>query len=226
MGRNREMVRAYHEKFHPDHREATPLTVSPDRLLSRLALDLEEVREVQEEFRAAIYTSSTRDTFPDAAVAAVARLLHELADRTIIAYGTATFLGVDLDDVINIVMRANMGKERNPDAGGKAVKPDGFVSAIAGITALVSALDATPERCRHELVTAQCDHCKPRPAPDPFAAPSRARDGLGPVFTARFDSECDCCGLDLLEGSDARMWGGSACHADCAEKDAELPQNG
>jgi predicted HAD superfamily Cof-like phosphohydrolase len=222
MGRNREMVRAYHEKFHPDHREATPLTITPELLSFRRRLHDEEVREVTEAWDAVenwIGTHRFRATD-------IAHLVHELADLVIVAYGTASFVGVDLDDVITVVMKANMSKSPNPDPAGKALKPSGFMPAAETIGAIVRALDAAPERCRHELVTAQCADCKPRPAPDPFEAPSRVRDGLGPVFTARFDSECDCCGLDVEEGDEARMWGGFACHADCAEKDAELPQNG
>lgn len=67
------------------------------------------------------------------------------------------------------------------------------------------------------------------PSPDPFgqpAAPARSavRDRLtpGPVFAARFDSECGGCGGTLEEGDRARMLDGEAMHAYCAESDGDF----
>jgi hypothetical protein len=62
------------------------------------------------------------------------------------------------------------------------------------------------------------------PTSDPFTQPAADRpstdrdrlSGVGPVFLARFTSECNACGFDLEEGDEARMVDGSAMHASCA----------
>jgi predicted HAD superfamily Cof-like phosphohydrolase len=74
-------------------------------------------------------------------VADVAHLLHELADVVIVAYGTASFLGVDLEDVIREAMLAGMSKVPNPDPNGKALKPEDFVPADERIRWLVDRVD-------------------------------------------------------------------------------------
>jgi predicted HAD superfamily Cof-like phosphohydrolase len=214
MSETRELVRRYHERFHPDQHEATPLTIPPELLAFRRRLHDEEVLEVAEawndvEARMGSISKRLANDF--------GHLLHELADLVIVAYGTASFLGVDLEDVVKIVMAANMRKIPNPDPTGKALKPPGFVSANLAVREYVRVRTMTIERCKHELPVGQCDYCRPKPPADPFGQPPRQSDKPGPVFIAAFTSECPRCCLDVETDDEARMYLGHAHHPGCAE---------
>lgn len=148
MSETRELVRRYHERFHPDQHEATPLTIPPELLTFRRRLHDEEVLEVAEAWNAveARMGNISKHLADD-----MAHLLHELADLVIVAYGTATFLGVDLEDVVTLVMQANMRKIPNPDPIGKALKPPGFITAELAVREYVRV--RTPPMERTEAVT-------------------------------------------------------------------------
>jgi predicted HAD superfamily Cof-like phosphohydrolase len=138
----RNAVRQYHERFHPNQKEATPLTIPAELLAFRRRLHDEEVREVTEawdwvEDRGWPPRPLLGSTLLDQR--AVAHLLHELADLVIVAYGTAAFMDIDLEDVIMLVMQANMRKIPNPDPAGKALKPDGYVTADLAVLDFVKA---------------------------------------------------------------------------------------
>lgn len=51
---------------------------------------------------------------------------------------------------------------------------------------------------------------------DPFWTEETEAD-LGPVVTARFDSECGICDQEILEGQDIRSIDSTWAHAHCAE---------
>ncbi len=65
-----------------------------------------------------------------------------------------------------------------------------------------------------ELLADQCAHCRPKPAADPFEAPST----LGPWFTASYASECAGCFGGIEPGDRARADGhGEYLCLDCGE---------
>jgi predicted HAD superfamily Cof-like phosphohydrolase len=133
-----EFVHAYHVRMHPDHLGGTPQTITPELLAFRRWLHDEEVREVAEAWNGA------EDAGLLARPARIAHLLHELADVVIVAYGTADYLGVDFDQVLRAVMRANMAKVPPTVPGGKATKPAGWVPADAAVLDIVCAADGPP----------------------------------------------------------------------------------
>lgn len=134
------LIRLYHRRLHPDQDNMTPATTSRELLGFRRMLTIEEDREADEAFDVAIQAALVDD--PELMTGAVADLLHELADKVILAYGTAMRVGVDLDKVVYAVMRANMGKVANPDPTKKAIKPDGWMPADAEVLAIVEAANA------------------------------------------------------------------------------------
>ena len=193
------MARRYHEKYHPNHLGHRPSTVPAGLMMFRRRLDNEESAEVVEAWDT--LETYHEDDRPEYRLDALAHLLHELADRVIVAYGTADAVGVRLDDVVNAVMRANMRKVPPAVSGGKATKPGGWTPADDVIRELVRRADRQS---------------------DPFAQPAaagRSADrhslSIGPVFTCRFDSECGECGAELCEGDEARMFEGNACCLEC-----------
>ncbi|PZT68396.1 hypothetical protein DN402_09830 [Streptomyces sp. SW4] len=103
-----ELVRAFHSAFGLDAR-STPTEVSPELAAHRGELLAEEAAEVAE-----VSVKGPLD-----------RLAHELADVVYVAYGTALVHGIDLDEVIAEIHRANMSK-RGPD-GRIARRADGKV---------------------------------------------------------------------------------------------------
>lgn len=109
-----ELVRAFHLAFGLDTR-TTPSEVSPELAAHRGKLLAEEAAEVAE-----VSVSGPLD-----------RLAHELADVVYVAYGTALVHGIDLDEVIAEIHRANMTK-LGPDgrvarrADGKVLKGDHY----------------------------------------------------------------------------------------------------
>lgn len=206
----RMIVRKYHEKMHADHLGYTVDTLPADLLAFRRRLHDEEVREVTEAWDNVAMGPGAYDRDE-----ALAHLLHELADVVIVAYGTADYLGVNFDEVLVATMQANMGKVPPTEPGGKATKPPGWVRADGAIEEIV-------RKSRGALISAGSGSGK---AADQFAQPSgvvrsAARSSLsdvGPVFTARYDSECGSCGNDLEAGERARMVDGEAVHEECAE---------
>ncbi|GAA5073501.1 pyrophosphohydrolase domain-containing protein [Streptomyces similanensis] len=109
-----DLVREFHRAFGLDAR-STPTRVSPALAEHRGELLAEEAAEVAE-----VSVHGPLD-----------RLAHELADVVYIAYGTALVHGVDLDEVIAEIHRANMSK-LGPDgqvarrADGKVLKGDHY----------------------------------------------------------------------------------------------------
>ncbi|MFG2633733.1 MazG nucleotide pyrophosphohydrolase domain-containing protein [Streptomyces sp. NPDC048362] len=117
-----DLVREFHLAFGLDAR-STPREVSPELAAHRGELLAEEAAEVAE-----VAVEGPLD-----------RLAHELADVVYVAYGTALVHGVDLDEVIAEIHRANMSKtgpEGQVDrrADGKVLKGDNYqapdVSAV------------------------------------------------------------------------------------------------
>lgn len=116
------LVREFHSAFGLDVR-GTPAEVDPELAAHRGELLAEEAAEVAE-----VAVEGPLD-----------RLAHELADVVYVAYGTALVHGIDLDEVIAEVHRANMSK-RGPDgkvtrrADGKVLKGEHYrapdVSAV------------------------------------------------------------------------------------------------
>ncbi|GGW20555.1 MazG nucleotide pyrophosphohydrolase domain-containing protein [Streptomyces capoamus] len=116
------LVREFHSAFGLDVR-GTPTEVDPELAAHRGELLAEEAAEVAE-----VAVEGPLD-----------RLAHELADVVYVAYGTALVHGIDLDEVIAEVHRANMSK-RGPDgkvtrrADGKVLKGEHYrapdVSAV------------------------------------------------------------------------------------------------
>ncbi|MCS0605743.1 hypothetical protein NX794_31745 [Streptomyces sp. LP11] len=103
-----DLVRAFHLAFGLDARSA-PEEVSPELAAHRGELLAEEAAEVAE-----VAVEGPLD-----------RLAHELADVVYVAYGTALVHGIDLDEVIAEIHRANMSK-LGPD-GQVARRADGKV---------------------------------------------------------------------------------------------------
>ncbi|WP_251095207.1 MazG nucleotide pyrophosphohydrolase domain-containing protein [Streptomyces sp. Caat 7-52] len=102
------LVREFHHAFGLDAR-STPAEVSPELAAHRGELLAEEASEVAE-----VAVAGPLD-----------RLAHELADVVYVAYGTALVHGIDLDEVIAEIHRANMSK-LGPD-GQVARRADGKV---------------------------------------------------------------------------------------------------
>ncbi|WP_225830301.1 MazG nucleotide pyrophosphohydrolase domain-containing protein [Streptomyces sp. NK08204] len=98
------LVREFHLAFGLDAR-STPAEVSPELAAHRGELLAEEAAEVAE-----VAVEGPLD-----------RLAHELADVVYVAYGTALVHGIDLDQVIAEIHRANMSK----------IGPDGQVARRA-----------------------------------------------------------------------------------------------
>jgi predicted HAD superfamily Cof-like phosphohydrolase len=103
-----DLVREFHLAFGLDAR-STPTEVSPVLAAHRGELLAEEAAEVAE-----VAVEGPLD-----------RLAHELADVVYVAYGTALVHGIDLDQVIAEIHRANMSK-LGPD-GQVARRADGKV---------------------------------------------------------------------------------------------------
>ncbi|MGW5372035.1 pyrophosphohydrolase domain-containing protein [Streptomyces sp. NPDC004009] len=87
------LVREFHLAFGLDA-HGTPTEVAPELAAQRGELLAEEAAEVAE-----VSVGSPLD-----------RLAHELADVVYVAYGTALVHGIDLDEVIAEIHRANMSK--------------------------------------------------------------------------------------------------------------------
>ncbi|MET7288809.1 MazG nucleotide pyrophosphohydrolase domain-containing protein [Streptomyces sp. NPDC005573] len=102
------LVHEFHHAFGLDAR-VTPSAVSPGLAAHRGELLAEEAAEVAE-----VSVEGPLD-----------RLAHELADVVYVAYGTALVHGIDLDQVIAEIHRANMSK-RGP-GGEIARRSDGKV---------------------------------------------------------------------------------------------------
>ncbi|MEU5598756.1 MazG nucleotide pyrophosphohydrolase domain-containing protein [Streptomyces sp. NPDC020298] len=117
-----DLVREFHRAFGLDAR-TVPTEVAPALAAHRGELLAEEAAEVAE-----VSVTGPLD-----------RLVHELADVVYVAYGTALVHGVDLDQVIAEIHRANMSK-LGPDgqiarrADGKVLKGEHYrapdVSAV------------------------------------------------------------------------------------------------
>ncbi|MGQ5640407.1 MULTISPECIES: MazG nucleotide pyrophosphohydrolase domain-containing protein [unclassified Streptomyces] len=103
-----DLVREFHHAFGLDAR-STPTEVDPELAAHRGELLAEEAAEVAE-----VAVHGPLD-----------RLAHELADVVYVAYGTALVHGIDLDEVIAEIHRANMSK-LGPD-GQVARRADGKV---------------------------------------------------------------------------------------------------
>ncbi|MGW0878489.1 pyrophosphohydrolase domain-containing protein [Streptomyces sp. NPDC002671] len=103
-----DLVHEFHLAFGLDAR-STPTEVSPELAAHRGELLAEEAAEVAE-----VAVEGPLD-----------RLAHELADVVYVAYGTALVHGIDLDQVIGEIHRANMSK-LGPD-GQVARRADGKV---------------------------------------------------------------------------------------------------
>ncbi|WP_432030403.1 MazG nucleotide pyrophosphohydrolase domain-containing protein [Streptomyces sp. 1222.5] len=103
-----DLVREFHRVFGLDTR-STPAEVAPELAAHRGELLAEEAAEVAE-----VAVEGPLD-----------RLAHELADVVYVAYGTALVHGIDLDQVIAEIHRANMSK-LGPD-GQVARRADGKV---------------------------------------------------------------------------------------------------
>lgn len=102
------LVREFHRTFGLDAR-STPTEVDPELAAHRGKLLAEEAAEVAE-----VAVDGPLD-----------KLAHELADVVYVAYGTALVHGIDLDEVIAEIHRANMSK-LGPD-GEVARRADGKV---------------------------------------------------------------------------------------------------
>ncbi|MFB7507446.1 MazG nucleotide pyrophosphohydrolase domain-containing protein [Streptomyces broussonetiae] len=103
-----DLVREFHHAFGLDAR-STPTEVGPELAAHRGELLAEEAAEVAE-----VAVDGPLD-----------QLAHELADVVYVAYGTALVHGIDLDQVIAEIHRANMSK-LGPD-GQVARRTDGKV---------------------------------------------------------------------------------------------------
>jgi hypothetical protein len=61
-----------------------------------------------------------------------------------------------------------------------------------------------------------CERCRPEVA-KPRAVPDRATSPVVARFSARFDSDCDHCGIRMFEGDDiCRLDNGDYVHDHCA----------
>ncbi|MGW3206686.1 pyrophosphohydrolase domain-containing protein [Streptomyces sp. NPDC001135] len=138
------LVREFHRAFGLDAR-STPTEVDPELAAHRGELLAEEAAEVAE-----VAVDGPLD-----------KLAHELADVVYVAYGTALVHGIDLDEVIAEIHRANMSK-LGPDgqvarrADGKVLKgkhyraPD--VSSVLRRQGWTSAAqDGSPQASAQEL---------------------------------------------------------------------------
>ncbi|MFF4757544.1 MazG nucleotide pyrophosphohydrolase domain-containing protein [Streptomyces sp. NPDC001292] len=111
-----DLVREFHRAFGLDARP-TPTRVAPELAAHRGELLAEEAAEVAE-----VSVGGPLD-----------RLAHELADVVYVAYGTALVHGIDLDEVIAEIHRANMTK-LGPDgriarrSDGKVLKGEHYVA--------------------------------------------------------------------------------------------------
>jgi len=202
MSRIQELTQTYHAKFHPDQKEATPDMLPLPLFAFREKLFLEEAREAFEahgEFLTARAHPSISELNLNRATA---HLLQELADTVIVAFGTAAFLGFDLEEAIFAVMRAAMRKERNPDPNGKALKPAGWIPPLDVLEEMV--VNAERKRLAET---------------DAFAAATPARDVIhfGPVVIAQFDSLCNACDDEIDEGDPIRVGPNGAVHKECAD---------
>jgi predicted HAD superfamily Cof-like phosphohydrolase len=108
-----DLVHEFHRAFGLDVR-STPAKVSPELAAHRGELLAEEAAEVAE-----------------VSVGPLDRLAHELADVVYVAYGTALVHGIDLDEVIAEIHRANMtklgpGGQVIRRADGKVLKGDHY----------------------------------------------------------------------------------------------------
>ncbi|MET8947260.1 MazG nucleotide pyrophosphohydrolase domain-containing protein [Streptomyces sp. NPDC004542] len=103
-----DLVHEFHRAFGLDAR-TVPTEVAPELAAHRGELLAEEAAEVAE-----VSVTGPLD-----------RLAHELADVVYVAYGTALVHGIDLDQVIAEIHRANMSK-LGPD-GQTARRADGKV---------------------------------------------------------------------------------------------------
>ncbi|MFR9788629.1 MazG nucleotide pyrophosphohydrolase domain-containing protein [Streptomyces sp. MB22_4] len=88
-----DLVREFHRAFGLDAR-STPTEVPPELAAHRWDMLAEEAAEVGE-----VSVEGPLD-----------KLAHELADVVYVAYGTALVHGIDLDEVIAEIHRANMSK--------------------------------------------------------------------------------------------------------------------
>jgi len=104
----RDLVREFHRAFGLDAR-STPTEVPAELAAHRWDMLAEEAAEVAE-----VSVEGPLD-----------KLAHELADVVYVAYGTALVHGIDLDEVIAEIHRANMSK-LGPD-GEVARRADGKV---------------------------------------------------------------------------------------------------
>ncbi|MFE0627322.1 MazG nucleotide pyrophosphohydrolase domain-containing protein [Streptomyces sp. NPDC058864] len=102
------LVREFHTAFGLDARPR-PTEITPAYAAHRQDLLAEEVAEVAEA----------------SATGPLDHLAHELADVVYVAYGTALVHGIDLDEVIAEIHRANMSK-LGPD-GRPTLRADGKV---------------------------------------------------------------------------------------------------
>ncbi|GAA2245426.1 hypothetical protein GCM10010145_10310 [Streptomyces ruber] len=115
-------VHEFHRAFGLDAR-TVPTEASPELAAHRAELLAEEAAEVAE-----VAVTGPLD-----------RLAHELADVVYVAYGTALVHGIDLDEVIAEIHRADMS-ERGPDghvarrADGKVLKGEHYRAPdVAGV---------------------------------------------------------------------------------------------
>ena len=106
------LVRSFHERLGLSV-SSQPSTPSAELAALRQRLLVEEVAELGEAV----------------AGGSLVEVAHELADVVYVAYGTALTYGIELDDVIAEVHRANMSKlppPGGPRVEGKVLKGDGF----------------------------------------------------------------------------------------------------
>lgn len=120
---NAEKIRAFQQAMGlsaPD----VPTPPGAALLALRRRLIVEESEEVLAAFDALASAGA------DDGEAALAHLMHELADLLYVTYGAIVSCGVDADAVFAEVHRANMQKAHGPRrADGKVLKPPDFVPA-------------------------------------------------------------------------------------------------
>lgn len=197
-----ELTKLYHAKFHPDQKEATPQTLPLSLFAFRVRLQAEEDQESFEAHGEYLTARNHPEISELSLNRATAHLLQELADKCIVAFGTAAFLGFDLEEVIFAVMRAAMRKERNPDPNGKALKPAGWIPPLDVLEAMV----VNAERKR----LAETDEFAAAPGPTEVVR-------FGPVMIAQFDSLCNACDDEIDEGDPIRVGPNGAVHKECAD---------
>jgi hypothetical protein len=140
---------------------------------------------------------------------ATAHLLQELADTVIVAYGTASRLGFDLEDVIFAVMRAAMRKTRNPDPAGKALKPAGWIPPLDVLEEMV----VNAERKRLAATDPFVHDVSAHRSVRPFVG-----NGFGPVVSAQFESLCNECDDEIEIGDPIRVGPEGSVHDECARE--------